>query len=190
MSELKYNAVVFCGPSGAGKGTCIEKMMKDHPDKFGFSISHTTRAIRGSEQNGVEYHFVKEEEMKAMIDKNMFLEHAYVHGHYYGTSKQAIHDINNQNKIAILDIDIQGSQQVRQHKDLKILYVFVLPPSIEELKKRLVARKTDSEDQIELRMKNALEELKHQDEFDEKLLNYDIETRDKEIERIAKILLN
>lgn len=173
--------VVICGPSGVGKSTLISRLQEEFKGKLGFSISHTTRDPRAGEKDGEHYHFTTNEDMQAAIDKGEFLEHAHVHGRMYGTSKAAVKDVSEQGKVCLLDIDIQGVEQCRE-ADKKAAelaleaehsgsladfggvdaaaYVFVAPPSLGELEARLRGRGTESEDKIQLRLKNALGELR------------------------------
>ncbi|KAJ9548129.1 hypothetical protein OSB04_020672 [Centaurea solstitialis] len=132
--------VVISGPSGVGKGTLINLLMKEFPTKFGFSVSHTTRAPREKEQNRVHYHFTKRSVMEEEIKAGKFLEFAAVHGNLYGTSIEAVDVVADAGKRCILDIDVQGARSVRA-SSLEAIFIFVCPPSFEELEKRLRARK-------------------------------------------------
>lgn len=152
------NALVICGPSGVGKGTLIDMLKQEYPLAFGFSVSHTTRQPRPGEKNGVHYHFVSVEKMEADIKAGKFLEHANVHGNFYGTSIAAVESVRKTGKICILDIDVQGCRQCRKAK-LPGTYVFVSPPSFEELEKRLRGRGTETEDKIAKRLANAKGEM-------------------------------
>lgn len=151
--------VVICGPSGVGKGTLISRLMKDFPTKCGFSVSHTTRKPRVGEEDGVHYNFTTREAMEAEIREGRFLEKADVHGNLYGTSVAAVKKVTDSGKVCILDIDVQGAEQVRAHPDIDAVFVFIQPPSFEELEKRLRGRGTESEEQIQKRLKNARAEL-------------------------------
>mmetsp|Transcript_1176 Transcript_1176/g.1540 ORF Transcript_1176/g.1540 Transcript_1176/m.1540 type:complete len:214 (+) Transcript_1176:104-745(+) len=158
-SSLK--PVVFCGPSGVGKGTLIELLQKRFPnDQFGFSVSHTTRQPREGEVDGVHYNFTTVEAIKKEIDEGKFIEYAEVHGKYYGTSVAAVESVQSSGKICILDIDVQGVQKVKISK-LKPYYIFIAPPSKEELEKRLRGRGTEAEDAIKTRLANAATELEY-----------------------------
>ncbi|CAM6000279.1 unnamed protein product, partial [Sphagnum balticum] len=167
--------VVICGPSGVGKGTLIGKLMKDFPDSFGFSVSHTTRRPREKEQDGVHYHFTQRHTMEKEITERKFLESADVHGNLYGTSWAAVDAVTNSGKTCILDIDVQGAQSVKK-SPLDAIFVFIKPPYPEEaeLRKRLRGRGTESEEQIQKRLRNAkaeLERAKDSTLFDHILIN-------------------
>ncbi|EKE38671.1 hypothetical protein ENUP19_0082G0036 [Entamoeba nuttalli] len=165
----KYQVLVLFGPSGAGKSTIMHHLMEKFPGKFSFSISHTTRKPRGKEQNGVDYYFIEEEEMKKMIEEDKFIEHAHVHTAFYGTSKMEIERIANNNQIAILDIDLQGSRQIRGK--VAAFFLFIAPPSMEILEQRLRSRGTETEEQVQVRLKNALIEMEGEKEADAVVVN-------------------
>ncbi|XP_042024964.1 guanylate kinase 2-like isoform X2 [Salvia splendens] len=170
--------VVISGPSGVGKGTLIAKLMEDFPTMFGFSVSHTTRASRSNEQNGVHYHFTERDAMKKDIQDGKFLEFAAVHGNLYGTSVESVEVVTDQGKRCILDIDVQGARLVRA-SSLEAIFIFICPPSFEELEKRLRARGTETEEQIQKRLRNAKAEIDQGTSpglFDHTLINDDLET--------------
>ena len=167
--------VVVCGPSGVGKGTLINKLMAEFPDTFGFSVSHTTRAPRPGETNGVHYHFAEKKVMETSIANGEFLEYARVHENIYGTSLAAVAD---QGKICILDIDVQGAEICKKAASLNARFLFVAPPSVEELEKRLRGRGTEKEESIAIRMANATKEMAKTEEpgfFDLVIVNDDLE---------------
>ncbi|CAH1439598.1 unnamed protein product [Lactuca virosa] len=169
--------VVISGPSGVGKGTLINKLMKDFPTMFGFSVSHTTRLAREKEINGEHYHFTKRSVMEEEIKSGRFLEFAAVHGNLYGTSIESVDVVADAGKRCILDIDVQGARSVRA-SSLEAVFIFVRPPSFEELENRLRARGTETEEQIQKRLRNAkaeLEQGKSPDLFDHILVNDDLE---------------
>jgi guanylate kinase len=176
MSDLP-KPVVFCGPSGVGKGTLIEMLMKRFPnDQFGFSVSHTTRQPREGEVDGQHYNFTTVEAMKKEIDEGKFVEYAEVHGNYYGTSIAAVEAVQKENRICVLDIDIQGVMKVKQ-SSLKPIYLFIAPPSMEELEKRLRGRGTETEEAIQKRLGNAKKELDYGQQsgnFDRIFVNADL----------------
>jgi len=174
----KLSPIVVCGPSGVGKGTLIQKLMTEFPVKFGFSVSHTTRKPRPGEQDGVHYHFTTKEEIDKAIGEGKFVEHANVHGNQYGTSKAAVEKVLETGRICILDIDVQGAEQVKK-SSLKSLFVFIAPPSFEELEKRLRGRGTESEESIRKRLHNAKGELEYVNKsnfWDLVLTNDDLDT--------------
>jgi guanylate kinase len=157
--NISYRPVVFCGPSGAGKGTLIDLIMNRFDnDLFGFSVSHTTRNPRDGEINGKHYHFTTVEQMRKGIASEKFIEHAEVHGKYYGTSFAAVESVQSSGKICVLDIDVQGVKNVKK-SPLNAYYVFVSPPNMETLETRLRKRGTESEEQIRIRLGNAQAEL-------------------------------
>lgn len=160
MSD-KPNPVVFCGPSGVGKGTLIEMLMKRFPnEQFGFSVSHTTRKPREGEVDGKHYNFTTVDAMKKEIDDGKFVEYAEVHGNYYGTSISAVEKVQEKGQICVLDIDIQGVMKVKE-SSLKPRYLFIAPPSMDELEKRLRGRGTETEEAIKKRLGNASKELQY-----------------------------
>ena len=173
---------VITAPSGAGKTSLIDAVMRADPS-LKISISYTTRAPRAGEKNGVDYHYVDEASFRKMRERGEFLESAEVHGHHYGTAKQVILDAVARGEDMILEIDWQGAQQVRR------LYpgcvgVFILPPSIEELERRMRARGQDAEPVIRRRLANAREELTHAGEFNYVIINKDFETARRELANV------
>ena len=168
----RIRPLVINGPSGVGKGTLIAALMKEHPSAFGFSVSHTTRAPRPGEQNGVAYHFTTTDAMLPMIENNEFLESANVHGNLYGTTFAAVQAVTNRGQICVLDIDVQGTKSVKAASlDPTPTFIFIKPPNMEELEKRLRGRGTETEDKIQKRLTNAKGELAYADESDGS--NYD-----------------
>jgi guanylate kinase len=169
---------VVTAPSGAGKSSLVNALLKDDP-RLRLSVSHTTRAPRLGEQEGREYHFVDEAAFAAMLERGEFLESAQVHGHRYGTSHRAIADAIAGGHDLVLEIDWQGAEQVRRLLP-GCTGIFILPPSLEELERRLRARGQDSEAVIRKRMDNARAELLHAPEFDYVIINteFDVARRD------------
>eukprot|EP00956_Cyclotella_meneghiniana_P015158 scaffold22996_cov59-Cyclotella_meneghiniana.AAC.5 len=173
-SSLK--PLIIAGPSGVGKGTLIELLRTKYPTHFGFSVSHTTRNPREGEMNGVHYNFTTVEEMEKEIKEGKFIEYANVHGNYYGTSLDAVESVRTKNKICILDIDIQGVQNVKK-SSLDANYIFIAPPSMEDLEKRLRGRGTEKEEAILKRLGNAKEEIEYgmgKGNFDRVFVNDDL----------------
>ncbi|XP_037497020.1 guanylate kinase 2 isoform X2 [Jatropha curcas] len=150
--------VVISGPSGVGKGTLISMLMKEFPSMFGFSVSHTTRAPRAMEKDGVHYHFIERSVMEEEIKDGKFLEFASVFGNLYGTSIEAVEVVADSGKRCILDIDVQGARSVRA-SSLEAIFIFICPPSMEELEKRLRARGTEAEEQVLKRLRTAKIEI-------------------------------
>jgi len=168
----KSNVFILSAPSGAGKSTLIQLLFEEISGLH-FSISHTTRPPREGETDGVEYFFVNEPRFRKMIESNQFLEWAHVHGYFYGTSLQMIQLAEEQGKDLLLDINIQGAAKVRKRLP-DAISVFILPPSYEVLKRRLVERQTDSPGQIRQRIENARQEIEHYAEYDYIILNEDL----------------
>ncbi len=175
---------VITAPSGAGKTSLIDAVMAADPT-LKISISYTTRAPRPGEKDGVDYHFVADADFLAMQARGEFLESAEVHGNRYGTSKKVILDALARGDDLILEIDWQGARQVRRlYPDA--VGIFILPPSIEELERRLRGRAQDSDAVIRMRLDNAREELAHQDEFKYAIINKDFETARKQLAEIIR----
>lgn len=163
------NLYVVAAPSGAGKTTLV-RMLLDSESAVHLSISFTTRSPRPGEQNGREYHFVDAETFRSMIDRQEFLEWAEVHGNFYGTSKKWIADQLADGHDVLLEIDWQGAQQVRQLFP-EAIGIFILPPSMDELTRRLTGRGTDSAEVIARRLAAAQAEMRHVGEFDYVIIN-------------------
>lgn len=177
MSASTARPLVLFGPSGCGKSTLKNRLLKDHPDKFGFSISHTTRRPRPGEADGREYYFTDREAMQKSIDANEFIESAVYNGNLYGTSKKAVQDVLNLGKVCVLDIDMQGVINLK-NTSLNCYYVFVKTPSLEELEKRLRARGTETEESLSKRLDIAKKELAFADtpgNFNSIIINDDLE---------------
>ena len=167
------NLFIISAPSGAGKTTLLKKIMAELPG-LAFSISHTTRPPRGQEKDRVDYHFVAPTSFHAMREQGAFLEWAEVHKNLYGTSKQAITDQIDAGFDVFLDIDVQGARQIRESGEKNAIFLFIAPPSREELEKRLSGRGTDSEDTIRLRLENARREMEEADHYDYVIVNDDL----------------
>ncbi|KAH0334280.1 guanylate kinase, partial [Aureobasidium melanogenum] len=155
--------VVVSGPSGVGKGTLCKMLFEAHPGTFASTTSHTTRKSRPGEVEGKDYFFVSRQNFSALVSQNAFVEHAVFSGHNYGTSKQTIAEQNAKGLIVVLDIDMQGVQQMRSDPDIDARYVFVKPPSFETLERRLRSRSTESEEDIQKRLAQARVELEYAD---------------------------
>ncbi len=193
-NKTKPLLLVVSAPSGAGKSSLCNRLVENFPTMI-YSISCTTRAPRGNEQNGVHYHFLSEEEFCARIERGEFIEHALVHGNRYGTLKQTVVDALATGLDIIMDIDVQGAKQIRmacvamEDEDVikqSLVDVFIAPPSMEELQRRLCGRATDSAEVIAKRMRNASEEMKHQPYYQYTVINDDFEKAADELKKIIE----
>ncbi|TNF52661.1 guanylate kinase [bacterium] len=164
------NLFIISAPSGTGKTTILKKVISGM-ENIMFSVSHTTRTPRPGEKEGVDYYFVEKDAFQKMQEKELFYEWAEVHGNLYGTSRNAVQEIIDQGKDIILDIDVQGGLQAMDKVGDKGIFIFILPPSLQELEKRLVKRGTESESVIATRLKNAQGEIKIMGKYDYVIVN-------------------
>ncbi|MFZ9331078.1 MAG: guanylate kinase [Chitinophagaceae bacterium] len=168
--------IILTSPSGGGKTSVKSRLMAAMNKELSFSVSATTRKIRGNEQEGVDYHFINEEVFKKMIENKSFVEWEMVYpGLYYGTTIQEMKRIWNEGKVPVLDIDVKGAINVKNQFGSKVLAIFIEPPSLEVLKERLHKRGTDSPENMLIRVNKATEELQYKDQFDQVVLNDEIE---------------
>lgn len=174
---------VVSSPSGGGKGTIIRHVL-DVVDNLSYSVSYTTRAPRPGEVDGREYFFINRETFDEMVAAGEFLESACVHGNFYGTSKSQIIEETLSGADIILEVDVQGAASVRKLL-MDSVSIFILPPSYEVLKRRLIARGTDSPEELEVRLRNAPEELKQYSAFDYVIINDEI---DRAVGQLASII--
>ncbi|OIP85377.1 MAG: guanylate kinase [Rhodobacterales bacterium CG2_30_65_12] len=177
--------IILSSPSGAGKSTLARKLM-DWDDTLSFSVSATTRAPRPGEQDAVDYRFVSEARFKAMVAENEMLEHAHVFGNFYGSPMAPVRDAIETGRDVLFDVDWQGAEQIK-HSALRdhVLSVFVLPPSISELRRRLVNRGQDSAEVIHKRMQKSWDEISHWHGYDYVLINDELEVT---FERLKTII--
>ncbi|MBU1077931.1 MAG: guanylate kinase [Spirochaetes bacterium] len=187
MGTIKDNKkgrlIILSSPSGGGKST-ICKHLKEKQPELGYSVSTTTRMPRNGEKDGKDYFFVNKKEFKKAVKEGLFAEWAKVHNHYYGTARKVIDDFIKKGKTCLLDIDIQGGLQLmRSYPDA--VSIFILPPSFEELERRLRNRKTDSERTIRIRLRNAKKELEYQKFYDHTVVNSIL---DETINKIVEII--
>ncbi|MCK4875250.1 MAG: guanylate kinase [Sulfurimonas sp.] len=185
MNKETGAILVLSGPSGAGKSTLLQEVIHDIGESY-FSISTTTRPIREGESNGIHYHFVSEEEFKQDIEEEMFLEHAYVHGNYYGTSIKPVKRALKAGKLVIFDIDVQGNTVVNNRLGDITTSVFISPPTLSELKRRLEARETDEQEVIDRRIKMAKKEIQRISEYDFLIINDNLQEAADVLRIIAK----
>jgi guanylate kinase len=176
---------VITAPSGAGKTSLIDAVMRDDPS-LKISVSYTTRPPRPGEKDGVDYHFVDEPTFRRMREAGEFLESAEVHGNHYGSAKQVILEAVKGGDDLILEIDWQGAQQVRRLYP-QCIGIFILPPTIEELERRMRTRGQDSDAVIRRRLQNAREELSHAGEFKYAIINKDFETAKRELAKTIQL---
>ena len=183
--------IIVSAPSGSGKSTIVNWLMKEHPElHLNFSISCTSRAPRGTEQNGVEYFFLTPEEFKEKIQHNEFLEYEEVYeNRFYGTLKQQVENQREQGQNVVFDIDVKGGINVKRHYGEQALSIFIQPPSIDELRRRLTLRATDSKEQIATRIDKAAYELTFAPEFDHVVVNDDLEKAKAEVLQLVKSFL-
>ena len=186
-SHLK-RLIVISAPSGAGKTTLCSRLLRDFP-VLKLSISSTTRAPRGSEQDGREYFFLSREEFERQIEADRFAEYARVHDNYYGTSKDTIDRAFAEGKSVLLDIDVQGAESLRHAYPGQTFSVFIAPPDLETLEARLRARGTENEETIRKRMRNADDEMKAARHFDATVVNRDLEQAYTELREIIELQL-
>ena len=172
MQERKAKLFVFAAPSGAGKTTLVHAVVTKRPE-LRFSISYTTRKPRRNEADGVDYLFVTEDEFMRLRDQGEMLEYAKVFDNYYATSRSQVEKHLADDRNVILEIDWQGAQQVRKSMP-ECVTIFILPPSVEELERRLRDRRTDSAEVIERRLRDALSDMSHWTEFDHVIINDDL----------------
>jgi len=169
---MKGRLIIISSPSGGGKGTLIKEVLETVPD-LGYSVSHTTRAPRFGEEHGRHYHFVSLVQFEREIAAGEFLEYAVVHGNYYGTSLSHVNKMTDEGKDVILEIDVQGADWVRKRVP-DVLGIFILPPSFEVLKARLMARGTEDPNDLALRLKNARGEVMEYSKYDYVIINDEI----------------
>lgn len=187
-SPITTRPLVICGPSGTGKSTLLKKLFAAHPDRFGFSVSNTTRSPRAGEVDGVAYNFVTNETFERLIAENAFIEHAQFSGNRYGTTVDAVRRVAEQQRRCILDIDTQGVISIkRDHPELDPVFLFLAPPSVGALKERLSGRGTEDESSIAKRLAAAVSEIKYAVEggHDVVVVNDDVERAYGVLEKIA-----
>ena len=190
-SIKKGKMIIVSAPSGSGKSTIVNWLMQEHPElNLYFSISCTSRAPRGTEQNGVEYFFISPEEFKEKIARGEFFEYEEVYeDRFYGTLKEQVESQRMNGENVVFDVDVKGGCSIKQYYGDEALSLFIQPPSIDELKRRLVNRGTDSLEDIEKRLSKASYELIFAEKFDKILINDDLEiAKAKALEIVSEFL--
>ena len=182
--------IIFSAPSGSGKTTLVKHCLQHFPE-LEFSISCTTRNPRGTEKDGVDYQFISPEKFRQKIWEEAFVEFEEVYeDKYYGTLKSEVERIWNDGKTVIFDVDVKGGIALKKYFGEQALSIFIMPPSIQELERRLIARATEDADTIQTRVEKAEQEMTFQNEFDKILVNTDLETAKAEIEKLVSEFLN
>ena len=185
MKETRKGMLlVISGPSGAGKGTLVSKLLEKDPT-FAFSVSVTTRGRRENEIEDVHYHFISEEEYDKLLSEDAFLEHASVHGHRYGTLKSEVYERMNRGQNVLLDIDPQGARAVME-KEKDCVSIFILPPSYHDLKVRLHTRNTEGEEEIQRRLHNARGEIAQMNRYRYLVVNDSLELAYEQLAAIVR----
>ena len=190
MADIIYNKlIIITAPSGAGKTSITKYLLNKYP-QLAFSVSATTRSQRKHEENGVDYYFISPEDFNQKIRHNEFVEWEMVYkGKYYGTLKSELHRIWDNNQIPVLDIDVKGAIHVQQKLFFNCLSVFIEPPSIEILKKRLESRGTETAETLKDRINKASYEISFKDNFDNVIVNDDLDKACRETEAIVQKFL-
>jgi len=189
--SISHKIIIITAPSGAGKTSITKYLLKTFPDQLTFSISAATRQRRQYEEDGVDYHFMSVEEFKERIKNNSFVEWEMVYeGKYYGTLKSEIHRIWKEGKTPLLDIDVQGAVHVQQQHPDQTLSIFIEPPSVDELKRRLNTRGTETLESLDIRLNKATYELTFKDHFDKVIINDNLEKACKEAVGIVSVFLS
>ena len=176
--------VILSSPSGAGK-TTISKKIQQKYQNFKISVSHTTRKPRENEVEGIDYYFINENDFKNKVKNHEFYEYAKIFGNYYGTSKDSVLNLLKNKNDVLFDIDWQGTQQLSKFKELNLLKIFILPPSKEELKKRLIQRNQDKLNIVEERLKAYDTDSAHKKDYDFVVINDNLEDCFREVEKIV-----
>ena len=185
---MKGKLIIFSAPSGTGKSTIINWLMQEHSElKMAFSISCTSRAPRGTERNGVEYFFLTPDEFRSRIEAGEFLEYEEVYtDRYYGTLKSQVERQCDAGQNVVFDVDVKGGCNIKQHYGDKALSIFIMPPSVDELRRRLESRATDAPEVIDQRIARAEFEIGFADKFDKVVVNDDLDKAKKEVLGIIK----
>ena len=191
MFSPQNKIVIIAAPSGAGKTSITKHLLKTFPDKLAFSISCATRQPRSYEKHGNDYYFISPEEFRKKIEDKEFAEWEMVYeGKYYGTLKNELQRIWDENRVPLLDVDVQGGVNVQRQYPDSTLSLFIEPPSLNELKRRLEARGTETSESLQARIAKASYELSFKNKFDSPIINDNLATACKEAEEIVRTFLN
>jgi len=187
---LNQKAIIFSAPSGSGKTTLVKHCLEVFPE-LDFSVTCTTRAKRGDEKHGVDYYYIAPEEFQQKIIENAFVEYEEVYkDKYYGTLKSEVERIWNSGKVVIFDVDVKGGISLKKYFGEKALSIFIMPPSIEELERRLISRATDDPETIKTRIEKAEHEMSFRNQFDTIVINTNLDDAKKNIEQKVRDFLH
>jgi len=189
---MRGKLIIVSAPSGSGKSTIVQWLMQEHPElRLYFSVSCTSRPPRGTEQDGVEYFFLTPEEFRARLDRDEFLEYEEVYeNRFYGTLKQQVERQREEGQNVVFDVDVKGGINIKKHYGDEALSLFIQPPSVEELRRRLEGRGTDTPEAIEQRLAKAAYELTFAPQFDRVIVNDDLETAKQEALEVVKAFVD
>ena len=167
------NIIVISAPSGAGKTTLCNELQRRKPH-IKFSVSCTTRPKRKHEVDGVNYHFLSDQEFTEKVQNNEFVEYENVHGYYYGTLRKTLEDALAQQEMVLFDVDVNGAMAIKKNYSDNTYTIFILPPSLDDLKKRLIQRGSETEERIDKRLERTAQEMEYKDKFDACIINDDL----------------
>lgn len=189
---MKGKLIIVSAPSGSGKSTIVQWLMQEHPElQLYFSISCTSRAPRGTERDGVEYFFLTPEQFRTKIENDEFLEYEEVYDNrFYGTLKQQVERQRDAGQNVVFDVDVKGGVNIKKYYGSEAMSLFIQPPSVDELRRRLEGRGTDSAEAIEQRLAKAAYELTFAPQFDHVVINDDLETAKQETLTLLETFLN
>ena len=187
-TRKKTRMIILAAPSGAGKSSFVDRITKEFP-RLRDTVTYTTRTMRAGEREGTPYHFVSKEKFEALVEQDFFVEWAVVHGNLYGTPYYQIREAWERNEVVIMDVDVQGADTFRAKFPEDAVSIFILPPSIEELRRRVVKRDGKVPADLEVRMANAEKEIRRADDFDYQLVNDDFDNSYRQFKKIIEELL-
>ena len=177
------NIIVISAPSGAGKTTLCNELQRRKPH-IKFSVSCTTRPKRKHEVDGVNYHFLSDQEFTEKVQNNEFVEYENVHGYYYGTLRNTLEDALAQQEMVLFDVDVNGAMAIKSYYSDNTYTIFILPPSLDDLKKRLIQRGSETEERIDKRLERTAQEMEYKDKFDACIINDDLAIAAEELNKL------